>query len=296
MENKPPDTIDDEELKVIRDAKRGGKTLWIFVAVTLIIIGIIVYLIFLQRPSSHDRFVEKSRISDPDRRSTTPDEGEPESAMETLPEEESAYPAPPDALEESDGYLREQLEEYLDQPSVLLFFAQQGVVRRFVAVTSNIAGGESPGPLLDFIPFSEPFSIITERGRIRVSERSFARYDDLVDTFITPDPRKIVDLYLATEHLFNRAYRDLGQSGQSFRPILLKALNEILEVPVIFDKIYLDRGVLSYEYVREDLQVLTDAQKHFLRLGPLNLRRVQKQVREIRDLLNNLNPDKPGNS
>ena len=286
MKKKLPETLDEDQLKIIRETRSGHRALWLIVGLTLAVIGVVVYMVFLQSPSRPDRFLEKTRITDPGRlpageagRSEPPPATEEDSAARSL------NPPPPAGLMESDAYLKEQLASNLEDPLIQSFFKQQGVIRKVVAVIHNIARGESPKPHLDFISFPGPFAVIAEGDDLRISERSFSRYNGLVDAFVDLDTRKIANLYRTTESLFDQAYRELGYTGKNFRPVLHQAFEKILKVPVIFDRIYVDPGVLSYEYVREDLRSLSKAQKHFLRLGPLNLRRVQKKIRELQELL-----------
>jgi hypothetical protein len=45
--------------------------------------------------------------------------------------------------------------------------------------------------------------------------------------------------------------------------------------------IALKEGVISYYMVDEDLEGLSDAQKHLLRMGPQNIRKIQNKLREM---------------
>jgi len=42
-----------------------------------------------------------------------------------------------------------------------------------------------------------------------------------------------------------------------------------------------EQGVASYYMTDEDLEELSDAQQHLLRMGPQNTRKIQKKLREI---------------
>jgi hypothetical protein len=55
----------------------------------------------------------------------------------------------------------------------------------------------------------------------------------------------------------------------------------LLQTPVIEDKIYLSRDVLTYTFVDSRLENLRPAQKHLLRMGPENVRKIQEKLREL---------------
>ena len=60
-----------------------------------------------------------------------------------------------------------------------------------------------------------------------------------------------------------------------------KAISQVLETPVVYDRIYLERDVLTYVMVNPELENLSAAQKHLLRMGPDNIQTIQSKLREI---------------
>ena len=65
------------------------------------------------------------------------------------------------------------------------------------------------------------------------------------------------------------------------REALLEAIDTLLRTPVVEGQIELVPKVSSYEFADPKLEQLSDAEKHFLRLGPDNLRKIQAKARAI---------------
>ena len=85
--------------------------------------------------------------------------------------------------------------------------------------------------------------------------------------------------------LFREAFSDLGYPDREFGEVLGRAVDKLLAVPVVTGDIELVEKVLVYAYADEKLGGLTKAQKHLLRMGPENVRRVQVKLKELRSAL-----------
>ena len=75
------------------------------------------------------------------------------------------------------------------------------------------------------------------------------------------------------------AYKDLGYPDKDFNGTLKKAMLELLDVPVVDEPIMLEKKVVTYMITDPDLEALSAAQKHLLRMGPDNVRGIQGQLR-----------------
>ena len=83
-----------------------------------------------------------------------------------------------------------------------------------------------------------------------------------------------------------QSHRELGKPGRSFRKALTKAVKDLLAVPKPKGKIRLERIEVTFRFQNPELEKLTDAQKHFLRMGPKNVARVQAKIRQIAKHMN----------
>jgi hypothetical protein len=81
--------------------------------------------------------------------------------------------------------------------------------------------------------------------------------------------------------LFDEAYRDMGIPDAPFGDALARAMGNLLRARVPEQAPELVHGVLVYEFADADMEARTPAEKHVLRLGPTNARRVQAKLREL---------------
>ena len=84
------------------------------------------------------------------------------------------------------------------------------------------------------------------------------------------------------EPLLDEAYREIAPPGADFRDALSEAIDRVLEVEVPALSPELDEAVLSYRYADPDLEELSPAEKHLLRLGPERAARVQTKLQFLR--------------
>lgn len=221
---------------------------------------------------------------------TEPELAPPEPTVQTAPEAETTVPAvKPEEEEEielppltaSDALVREMVAELSSHPRLASWLATDELIRKLVATVDNIAEGESPRPHLRTAVPRSPFPAIRENDRVVLDPEGYRRYDSIVAAFSGLDPAGTVALYDRLEPLIDEAYRELGYPDTDFDRTLERAIVELLEVPVVEGEVPLEPKVKSYEYADPRLESLTDAQKHLLRTGPDNVRRVQAQLRAL---------------
>jgi hypothetical protein len=99
------------------------------------------------------------------------------------------------------------------------------------------------------------------------------------------DAAKAVGLFKEFKPLFQEAYRELGYPQGEFQAVLTHALKELLAVPVVEGEVQIKEAILSYWIIDDMLEDLSEAQKHLLRMGPQNTRKIQKKLREMGILL-----------
>jgi len=145
----------------------------------------------------------------------------------------------------------------------------------------NIAEGKSPRKQLKFLDPKKPFTIIEKQERIFLNPQSYRRYDVVADAFSSLDAGGVVRLFLELKPLFQEAYKELGYPNQDFQNTLIRAIKELSAAPIVEGDIKLEEGVASYYMANEDLEELSDAHQHLLRMGPQNTRKIQKKLKEI---------------
>jgi hypothetical protein len=198
------------------------------------------------------------------------------------PEAEPAPPAEPlPPLDASDAFVRERAVAVSPRPELAGWLAGEGLVARFVAAVDAVANGESPRASLPELAPQAAFRAQERAGRAYVDPRSGSRYDVLAAVFASLDPDACARLHRLLRPLFEAAYRELGKPEGRFDEVLARAFREILRTSVRDGEPELVAKLRSYHYADPALEALSPAQKHLLRMGPANARRVQAKLREL---------------
>lgn len=195
---------------------------------------------------------------------------------------EPAEPAEPEIelppLSASDAFVRDTAARLSEHPALVRWLANEDLVRRYVATVENVANGASPRSHLQFMAPNEPFEAQRTHGELKPTADSYERYDLMVDVFTSLDIGTAVQLFHTMEPLLDEAYREIAPPGASFRDALSQAIDRLLEVDVPEQSPKLEEAVLSYRYADPDLEELSPAEKHLLRLGPERAARVQTKL------------------
>lgn len=184
-------------------------------------------------------------------------------------------------LRESDEWLRAEAKELSAKPGLVQWLKASDLIRRITAAVDNISHGLSPWRHLKFLGPGKAISVVRKGDQIYLDPRSYRRYDRIADVFCSLDTAGTVRIFRLAKPLFQEAYRELGYPNRNFQETLLWALKELLSTPVVEGQIALKEAVVTYSILDEDLEDLSDAQKHLLRMGPQNMRKVQKKLREM---------------
>lgn len=188
-------------------------------------------------------------------------------------------------MNESDTYIRDALKNASAIAEFQNWLKEKDIIRRFVAVVDNIVNGESPAANLNFLKPEKGFLVITHKNNLIFDPNNYIRHDRTVSTFDSLKTRTLLNLYYHIEPLMDRTYQKMGYPGKTFRPALFRAIDVILDIPVIETQILLQKKVITYTFDNQKLENLNPAEKLILRLGPENIRKIQKRCREIKILL-----------
>jgi hypothetical protein len=185
-------------------------------------------------------------------------------------------------LDESDPLVRQLVAKLSAHPRVAAWLTTDGLIRNFTVVVANISEGRSPARHLRSVAPSGPFRVATRNGVELVDARAYQRYDALADAVSSLDAAGSAQLYATLKPRINEAAAELGYGEGSFDRMLEKALVSLLSTPIPSGEPALHpRGAVVYGYVDEDLESLTGAQKHLMRMGPRNERLIKDKLREI---------------
>ena len=184
-------------------------------------------------------------------------------------------------LNQSDEWLRKKAKELSNYAKLAEWLKVNDLIRRITAAVDNIADGLSPRAHLGFLDPKKTFRVSKKGGNLIINPQSYHRYDRVADTFASLDAAGVVRIFQELKPLFQEAYRELGYPHQDFQETLIRAIKVLLGTPIVEGDIALKEGVISYFMVDEDLEGLSDAQKHLLRMGPQNTQKIQNKLREM---------------
>jgi hypothetical protein len=200
---------------------------------------------------------------------------------EKVQEEEEKIEPIEVSLDESDDLVRKLAAELSSHPRLAMWLMSEELIRKFVAAVDNIANGQSPLPQIDFFKPEGDFKAVDEVGEYFIDPASYQRYDLVAEVFASLNPEGTVRLYKQLTPAIQEAYKDLGYPDLDFNDTFKKAMMELLKVPVVNESIQLEKKVVTYIMVDSDLESLSSAQKHLLRMGPDNVRVIQRQLRAM---------------
>ncbi|MDH4264649.1 MAG: DUF3014 domain-containing protein, partial [Deltaproteobacteria bacterium] len=147
----------------------------------------------------------------------------------------------------------------------------------------NIADGLSPRAHLSFLSPQKGFEVTGKSPKLYLDPQGFNRYNLVADAFSSLDAQGTIRTYKELKLYFQGAYRELGYPNRDFQETLVRAMVELLHAPIVEGKILLEEEEegINYRMVDDYLEDLSDAQKHLMRMGPKNVRKIQAKLREM---------------
>ncbi len=229
------------------------------------------------RPPAAPPTVEQPKTTEP---------SQPPPAGEVKVGEEKAPPEPEvklPALDQSDDFVRQMLKNLSPHGKLGEWLRIKNIIRVFVAAVDNIANGKSPRPQLGFLSPGQAFQVNEKGDRIYLDPKGYERFDILTDAFVSFSSSRTVQVYQRLKPLFQEAYRELGYPQKDFHTTFIQAMKRILDTPIVERDVLLkEEGKgLNFVFIDEGLESMSEVQKHLLRMGPGNTRKIQQKVREI---------------
>jgi hypothetical protein len=189
-------------------------------------------------------------------------------------------------LAESDSFLRERIGTLSTKPYLAALLDVDDVARKIVVSVANVAEGASPRKQIPHVRPDESFTVIETSERTVLDPKSYERYDEAAELFASLDARAVAGLFRLVEPLLNEAHAELGLPDRSgFKDTLGRAIEVLRAAPVVEGPILLRAVNVNYAFEDPELERLKAPQKHLVRMGPENTRRIQKKLAEIQEAL-----------
>ena len=197
--------------------------------------------------------------------------------------EETVPPLDLPELEAADPFVRDVVSGLSRHPRLASWLVTDDLVHRFVGAVVDMAGGSSPVENLDFMGPEGGFSVREAGGGLVIDEASYRRYDMLQETLTSLDTDGTARLYHQLLPLFEEAFAELGIPDWTFDDTVDRAVENVLAVPVRTGPVPVELDRATYLFEDPDLEGLSPAAKHLLRMGPENLRLTQEKVRALHE-------------
>lgn len=256
---------------------------------SIIIIGSVLY------KAQQESFIEAEVLTIPEQILETPTEviKVPEATIpENYPKEKSKEPKKAEikkpslpSLDASDQFIRDRLTLMSEKKNLVLWLRTDDILRRSASYLDGLARGVI---LSNIFPLSSPtgeFSTHRDEQTIWLNAGNYERYDNTVSVLSSLDMDLAAQIFHLTRPLLEGAFSELGYRPRQMDGIILTALDQILNTPVIFEPIQLSRDSVNFKFSDSKLESLTPLQKQLVRAGPENTRRLQKQAELLRTAL-----------
>ena len=194
----------------------------------------------------------------------------------------AAVPAefgPVPELNASDEFVRALVRTLSQKPEWAAWLASGNLVRTFVVSVDKIAVGSSPAKELKPAAPAGKFQTLGSGADLRIDPRSYDRYNAVVNAVDAIEPEAAARAYRRLSPLMQQAFDELGYGNLSFDDRLARALGLLVDTPVPDGDVMLRATSVTFQFADPELEALSPAQKHLLRMGPHNMRLVQSKLR-----------------
>ncbi|MBT7752654.1 MAG: DUF3014 domain-containing protein [Porticoccaceae bacterium] len=192
-------------------------------------------------------------------------------------------------LDTSDEFVRERIVLMSNKAEINSWLATDDLIRR----TASYLDGLSRGIILGKIfPLSSPqssFATHNEGDVIWLNAGNYERYNTTVAVLASLNMNSMAQMFHFARPLLESAFREMGYKPRQVDGILLTAIDQVLNTPIIVEPISLTRDSVAYKYADMSLESLTPLQKQLIRTGPENTQRLQQQALLLKNAL--LNPN-----
>lgn len=185
------------------------------------------------------------------------------------------------SLDESDEWLREQAADLSPDSEWPTWLESDGLVDRIVLAVVNVAGGESPAAQLPFLQPSDTFAVVVDGDRTFADPENGRRYNGVVAAMTSVNARAAARFYRGVGPLLEAGLRELGFVDREFDELAQSVVDVVLETEVPTGPLEVEQTGIVWSYVDPELEELSPATKHLLRIGPDNLLRLQDWTRSF---------------
>jgi hypothetical protein len=189
-------------------------------------------------------------------------------------------------LDRMDGFLRPLLSALSSRPELARWLATDDLLGQLASAIDQASAGASPARDFKVVKPAAPFVPGGRGVRRTIDPASYRRYDGLVQTVTSIDASSVAKIYKTIRPRLNEAYRRMGNPASDVDNALRKAIDILLDTPVVKDPIpVIEDGKAGWAYADDELEGLLPTQKQLLRMGSANVDRVLVWLRALKSAL-----------
>ena len=189
-------------------------------------------------------------------------------------------------LDRMDGFLRPLLSALSSRPELAKWLATDDLLGQLAFAIDQASAGASPARDFKVIKPASPFVPGGRGVRRTIDPASYRRYDGIVQTVTSIDASSVAKIYKTIRPRLNEAYRRMGNPASDVDNALRKAIDILLDTPVVKDPIpVIEDGKAGWAYADDELEGLLPTQKQLLRMGSANVDRVLVWLRALQAAL-----------
>lgn len=200
--------------------------------------------------------------------------------VETPPPE-----TPLPALADSDGFILDELNALIGNPSLMEYFVSERLIRNIVVTVDNLPSRKLTRNKLPMKPVPGSFFTQGKEGNRIIGPQNARRYAPYVKIAQAIDSKALVELYIKLYPLFQQVYEDLGYPKKYFNDRLVVVLNHLIATPDIQEPVRLVQPKVFYQYADPDLENRSIGQRILMRIGSRNEAIIKAKLREFRQEL-----------
>ena len=213
--------------------------------------------------------------------------------VESVPAESATEPAAESlpSLADSDGAVGDALTALFGQ-RLPRFVNLQNIVHRIVATVDNLPRDHVAPRLMPVKPVTGLPVTETVGEDLVLSPRNAARYQPYLRLADAVPTDALVAVYARFYPLFQQQYEKLGYPGKYFNDRAVEVIDHLLATPEVQEPLLLLQPRVLYVFADPKLESLSAGQKIILRMGRENREKLKSKLREIRQALTSMTPEK----
>lgn len=162
------------------------------------------------------------------------------------------------------------------------WFLTKNVINKFIIIVNDLSQNQMLYKHRTFIKPPGKIVVKMDSKGLYLAKQSYSRFNPLANAIEAIDVQTGLDLYIVFKPLFEKVYKEFSYPAQyRLDDIFMKAAANVIEAPIVTNRIALVKHTISYKYADKKLESLNDVEKLMIRMGPENTKKIQAKLRKL---------------